>query len=306
MSVGELWAYRARQIDPLVCVRVARIGVNQPPRIWIRFVDEQFEGHEEWVPPGRLKAPWAAVEEFRSHEARWEVLLNASRVDEAVEQAARIVFEKLIDGGLAEVSYRNYRCAEVCIRDVDGLAGFLGISPDGLRAHPASFVEDDCLMAPWPITELIVTRACQRNPDPILRHVEHEESEAQMEAIHGRWHAATRTQDGWHLSPEHCAARDEEHDKPGRDLLRRWCGREGAERRDELHEVRMEVRRLGRLTDTAIEGLRRAGASEAADQIERDLGVPIEALRAPDSERSGGSGSGSAGSSYGLNPAGRY
>src|SRR5262245_3014669 len=75
-QVGELWAYRARRIDDVVEVEVVKLGTQRPPRVLVRFVDERFEGRQEWVSPARLKVRWAAVDGFRKHEARW------NRIDE--------------------------------------------------------------------------------------------------------------------------------------------------------------------------------------------------------------------------------
>jgi hypothetical protein len=43
-AVGEAWAYRARNHDPLVRVVVVRFGVKTPRRVLVRFVDDEFEG----------------------------------------------------------------------------------------------------------------------------------------------------------------------------------------------------------------------------------------------------------------------
>jgi len=63
-AAGELWAYRARGQDPLVQVAVVRLGVKTPQRVLVRFVDEEFEGQQDWVPPARLKVPWSGVDEY--------------------------------------------------------------------------------------------------------------------------------------------------------------------------------------------------------------------------------------------------
>jgi hypothetical protein len=53
LTVGEVWAHRARQVGDVAAVEVLRIGNQQPPRVFIRFVDDVFEGRQEWVPrPG--------------------------------------------------------------------------------------------------------------------------------------------------------------------------------------------------------------------------------------------------------------
>lgn len=61
-AVGEAWAYRARRQDPLVQVMVLKVGVKTPRRLLIRFVDDDFEGRQNWVPSARLKALWHDVD----------------------------------------------------------------------------------------------------------------------------------------------------------------------------------------------------------------------------------------------------
>ena len=67
MEPGKSRAYRARQVDP-------RVGAQKPARVLVRFVDDEFEGREDWVPPARLKVPWSEVEEYRAREERWNRL----------------------------------------------------------------------------------------------------------------------------------------------------------------------------------------------------------------------------------------
>jgi hypothetical protein len=71
-QAGQAWAYRARQVDDVVEVEVLKFGTKRPARVLVRFVEERFEGRQEWVPPARLKVPWAAVDNFRQREARWD------------------------------------------------------------------------------------------------------------------------------------------------------------------------------------------------------------------------------------------
>ena len=91
MDVNESWAYRARSMDELVEVRILRIGTNRPARVLVRFVAEVFEGREEWVPPGRLKVLWSAVEEFLANERRWAAVTDVSPVSESGEYYATSV-----------------------------------------------------------------------------------------------------------------------------------------------------------------------------------------------------------------------
>jgi len=62
MEPGQSWAYRARRVDDFVEVVVLRMGTQKPARVLVRFVDDRFEGREEWVPPARLKVPWSEVD----------------------------------------------------------------------------------------------------------------------------------------------------------------------------------------------------------------------------------------------------
>ena len=277
-SIGETWAYRHHGGDPLVQVHVRSIGSKRPARVLIRFVDAAFEGREEWVPPARLKAFWRDVDAFTAREQRWDAVVNAFDVfDTPEESAASVVFNKLIDEGLATLGY-NATNGVVTIRDLEGLAAFLELDPDDLQGDALSFVEDGHLVAPWSMTLLIAKRAAERDPDPILQYVEREEADRQREGTYGKDYGR-RGSDSWHISAEICAQTDEEHGRPVRDVLRRWCGHEATDRRDELKELRKEVLRLGRLAQSAVGALRRAGASREAASIERELGIPVEALR---------------------------
>jgi hypothetical protein len=96
MEVGESWGYRARRQDPLVCVEIIRVGTKRPARVLVRFLDEQFEGRQEWVPPARLKVPWEGVEEWVAAERRWLAVVDASMpaVGTLEHRAADRVFDR--------------------------------------------------------------------------------------------------------------------------------------------------------------------------------------------------------------------
>lgn len=80
MEPGESWAYQARQVDPLVEFSVVRLGTQKPALVFVRFVDDEFEGREERVPPARLKVLWNEVEEYRAREERWDRIYAAGRI----------------------------------------------------------------------------------------------------------------------------------------------------------------------------------------------------------------------------------
>ena len=275
-SPGEAWAYRARQADALVEVVAMKIGSRRPFRVLVGFVDPSFEGLEEWVPPARLKVPWAEVEAFEAKERRWAAVLALFTEDHEREaDAAGIVFERLIPDEVARVW--DYRAdGVVAIDDVVALAQLLGFDPVELH-DPVSFVEDGHLIVPWPVTRRIAMRATGLTPDPIMQYVEHEEADARHEATYGRVY---RQRGGpTHIEPEICISIDEEHGAPVRGILRSWCGAEAVDRWDELRELRLEVLRLGELVQAAADELRRHDARREADDIVQRLGIPVETLR---------------------------
>lgn len=280
MEVGQRWAYRARRADPLVAVEVVRIGSKRPARVLVHFVADAFEGREEWVPPARLKVPWSEVAVFVAWQARWEAVAGAAPVSgTAEEHAALLVFDELIDGQLAALGY-NATAGVTTIYDVDGLAAFLDVPAEQLRADPRAFEEAGTWVVPWPVTELIARRAAKHDPEPLMRHVNRDEKEQRWRMLHGQYVRDSRRGPERHVAAEFFVDIDERpYHRPFREPVRRWCGAEAVARQDELAELRTEVSRLGRLVEEAAGALRRAGVDREAARIERDLGVPVDELR---------------------------
>lgn len=278
MEPGESWAYRARQVDPLVEVSVVRLGAQKPARVLVRFVDDEFEGREDWVPPARLKVPWSEVEEYRAREERWNRLYATGLDrDDPREDATEEVLELLIDDDVASIGYRHGGAISIAQPQV--LADQLGLQIEQLTRHPDSFVEDGVVIAPWEITELVVRTAAERSPELIMQRVWEGEQKARYEAIHGHYLSTSRGKDTY-ISPEHSIEFDNDYLKPRRELLRSWCGVEAVERFDELVELRKEIKRVGDVAQSAIAALRAAGHASQASQLERELGTPVEMLRA--------------------------
>lgn len=277
MEPGESWAYRARQVDPLVEVCVVRLGTQKPARVLVRFVDDEFEGREEWVPPARLKVRWSGVGEYRAREERWDrIHATGLGLGDPREDAANEVLEFLVDDEVARVGYRNGGAISICQPEL--LASQLGLQVEQLSGHPDAFVEDGVVIAPWEVTELVVRAAAQQNPERIMQQVWEGQQKARYEAIHGDYVSTTRGESHY-VSPERCIEFDNKYDKPRREALRSWCGVETAERFDELVELRKEIKRVGDVAQNAIAALRAAGHASRASQLERELGTPVEMLR---------------------------
>ncbi len=286
-AVGEPWAYRARHVDPLVQVVVVRLGVKTPRRVLVRFVDEEFEGLQDWVPPARLKVPWAGVEEFAARERRWDAVVAGAPPDRdgPEESAADAVFDLLIAPELAVLGWNATR-GVIRVHDVAGLAAFLDVEPSALRADGVSFEEDGDLISPWPVALAVARRAAARDPQRVLRHVEEEEADARREATYGSWHRRRGAPDD-HIPAEICASVDEEHGRPVRALLRGWCGADAVDLRGEISSLRREAAGAAELAQSAVDcsvdtGTRATPIGSSANSPSFDAGMVrlVEAGRA--------------------------
>jgi hypothetical protein len=277
MDVGEIWGYRARQQDPLVRVEVLKIGTKRPARVQVRFMDEQFEGPEEWVPPARLKVLWDGAEQWLAAERRWLAVVDASAsACRTVEHgAAQRVFdrpdaEQFISGMDA------YRHAVLTVTDPGAFAAKLGYPAADLAQEPGYVLDDGTVVAPWPALLNVAQRVAELDADALLTELDRNDARAERESAHGYW---TRIGgENHHISAEICAETDEQF-RPARNLVRQWYGAEARERRDELKALREEVLRLGGLVENAITVLRQAGCDRAAAGLDRELGIPVSELR---------------------------
>lgn len=277
-QVGESWAYRARQIDDVVEVEVLKLGTQRPPRVLVRFVDERFEGRQEWVSPARLKVRWDAVDGFREHEARWNRIGELGvGDDDPVGRAAEMVFETLIEHDVARMEYRESGACRVT--NSSRLAEITGLDEVAWTQCPDGFTDGEDLVAPWPVTEEIAWATARHNATPILDAVQKEESEARYEAIHGRWYRGRGSRPDYTIPADICIQTDNEYYKPRRAILRRWCGAEAVDRHDELVQLRKEIHRVGQIAESAIKALRAAGRKQEAEHLARQLGTPVEKLR---------------------------
>lgn len=236
-----------------------------------------MEAREEWVPPARLKVPWDRVEAFIAEEARWQAVYDLSPRNEDVEgRAAETVFEQLVPWQVASVDSPT---GVFHIKDVAAIAELSGLPVEDLTGHEVSFESDGAIVAPWPVMLEIVQALARRIPDQILTDVEKEERKLQDQLIHGfSWGRGEPYRD---LESERSIVRevDEDGHRQSRELRRRWCGTEAADRREELAELRKEIRRVGEVADEAIEVLRRRGHAADAGWLEVELGKTVEMLR---------------------------
>lgn len=270
---GDRWAYRHHHWDSVACVEVLRLGSAKPPRVLVKFEGDEFEGREEWVPPGRLKVPWADVDDWLARERRWSALREASgRLRGTTEDhALSMVFDYLPDWELARPLYNN-ETGILEIHDVDALATDLELDHAFVEGDEASFVEDGSLFVPWRVTRVVVERLAHKYAAEVLHANEAAEQEAREHNLWGYMGSHG------HISAAICAEVDEEF-RPARELVRQWCGAEARDRFDELAALRIEVVRLGKLIERAIGAVRAAGDDRGADLLGRELGIPLDVLK---------------------------
>ncbi len=156
-------------------MEIVRVGARKPKRVLVRFVDDAFEGLSDWVPPARLKVPWAERVQFLAWEDRWKALASGLPDHDSPELlAADAVIDIVVDPSLAETGYNATR-GVLMIHDIEGLAADLDVETAWLQSDPLSFDEDGRLNASWETTMEVARRAAQRDPHAVLAYVESQE-----------------------------------------------------------------------------------------------------------------------------------
>jgi|HubBroStandDraft_1064217.scaffolds.fasta_scaffold91012_2 hypothetical protein len=282
VQVGEEWAYREKARNPAVRVEVVRVGTSRPPRVRVRFLGEEFEGREDWIPPNRLKVLWSDATAWQARENRWDAVREASNhVEDTPEYwAVSAVFDAVGDD-LLDDGY-GASAGVLIIPNPEALVAKVGIGREQLLDDPLAFVDDDgTLVAPWVVTLSLAQQLAPRFAEQILDEVARSEARQAQEAIYGKDYGGRNP---WYVSPEICAETAEKW-QPSYDLLREWCGATAVDRHDELLALRAEILRVGQVAERAIRELEATGHDRVAKQLERELGVPVETLRASQEHR---------------------
>jgi hypothetical protein len=250
-------------------------------------MDGDEEGMASWVAKTTLKAPWAQRDAWEADERRYAaaVAVSASALRTAVYDAA------------AEFIYKIWRCSSILsLGHAKGSRGLLLVNdlpaaleefgPDlpDLLSDPLTFTDRfGTLVAPWPAAERWAAHACRSHADAVARYATAEEAALREGVVHGRTLPGARGP-GSVLTAEECADTFDE-DMAVLEVLRTWCGEQAADRFDELAALRAEVARLGAVAEDAIEAVRRAGDVQAADALQRRLGLRQAQVRRPDHPR---------------------
>jgi hypothetical protein len=246
----------------------------------IRFLDDAFEGREDWVPPSRLKVLWSGVKEWQARENRWEaVSIPSVGVDDTSELwAAELVFDLLKVDDALNLSYGRL-AGVLCVSDASKAARILDITRSEFFADKLSFVDDDgTIVVPWSTTLELAKATASKHNEAVLREVAKRERKAAHQAVYGAVYGSRRAKP-WYVTPEVCAEVDSRQ-IPTYALLRQWCGEAEVNRFDEISGLRAELLKVSRVAEQAISALEDAGLSKVAKSLKNDLGVRFDELRA--------------------------
>ncbi len=276
---GEEWAYRKSAVDQVTAVAVTKVGTSKPPRVKVRFLDDRFEGREEWVPPSRLVVEWANVEAWQEMEARWDAIAIPSEGVEGTAEmwAAAMVFDAAVPEDIVCMLFNRF-AGVLRVNDPARAADLLGVDPTVFRESKSAFVDEEgSVVVPWTTSQRLAQSAAPKYAEALLRKVEGDERQAAQRAIYGEYHGGRKH--SWYTPPEVCAEIDTMW-QPVHQLLREWCGTEEVQRRDELLDLRAELLRNAQLVERAIAALEEAGKVKVARSLRDELEVPIQTLRA--------------------------
>lgn len=290
MQAGEEWVYRPRAWTaqaPVHRVRIEKVRAGKGAKVQIRAMDGDEEGMASWVVKTTLKAPWAQRDAWEADDRRYAAAVAASAP--ALRTAAY--------DAASEFIYKIWRCSNILsLGHAGGMRGLLLVKdlPAALEEFGADLPEllsdqltftdrFGTLVAPWPAAEPWAARACRSHADAVARYVTAEEAALRDGVVHGRTFAGSRGL-GAVLTAEECAETFDD-DMAVLEVLRTWCGRQAADRFDELAALRAEVARLGAIAEEAIEAVRQAGNGRAADALQQRLGLRQAQARRPDHPR---------------------
>lgn len=271
MEIGEVWAFRKNSsVKTFHPVSVKALGSKRPPRVKIQFVEDEFEGRQEWVSPARLEVLWGDLGPYAERDAQWKALEKAPTASKLEDDAYWCVLRDLPDPVAQFWPGQSIR-GMLAIADVPALANLTGLDELALTANEATIVEDGFTYVPAAVTMQVARAWAAENSFVILRRIEKEERELERDSVLG--HEMGR---GWpkdmqgHIPGEAIARSAEKHEKPVWTLVREWIG-EPAAARDELVEMRRELSRVGDIAQRAVGYLKSLRSATMARKLESEL-----------------------------------
>jgi hypothetical protein len=261
MNKGERWAYEIPKKYNLVEVVVDRIGTKRPPRVLISFVGDEFEGASEWVPPSRLKTPWAGVDAYLVREAAWDRLrAHSADVTEVESFAVEHVLIDRLPESVATRMFNHGNFGLIAVHDWSALETLTGGSRADL-IKGESLLEDGDTICSWLTTLEIAKTYTVNHAGDIMRELDKYDEKLRHEAIYGR---VERRGGREHFTgPEHIAAFYDEYLAAMIEIIRGWGG-EAEAKRNEVDEMRRELWEATALVNRAVHVLLATGNEEEA------------------------------------------
>lgn len=255
-----------------------RLGTRQPPKVFVRFVDDEYEGREEWCSVRALKALWPELAAFLSLEQKWVDVRRASppEHDPRVEAASLVLSE--VDGPIRGGWGRGAGLLRLYLDEP--LASGWELDLQWLLDRDG-FVDDDEAVAPWPALLEAAQYLAPRFAEPVLTYLEKIERENERGVMYGE-HRESLYRDArpYYLPPEHFREQITEA-APVHALVREWCGVEAISQFDELERLRTELPRMTRFAVELGDLLRDVGETRRLGVIQRRHGLKIDGLRPP-------------------------
>jgi len=249
MDKGERWAYEVPKKYNLTEVLVEKIGTKRPLRVLISYLDDEYEGASEWVPPNRLKVLWANVDVYRAREKAWEELRHDGDEPTEIEGFAveHVLYRRLPPAVATRLlNHGNYGL--LAVHDWPELEVFTGRRREELLSG-THLEEEGTAYCSWKTTLAVAQAYAQLHAAEMLRELETYEKAQLHETVHGR--LERRQGRDYFTEPEYSAEWYDGYTAPMLEIIRGWCGEARVER-DEINELRRELWRNTERVNRAI------------------------------------------------------
>ena len=269
MKIGEVWAHRARQHDPLARVRIETIGVKRPLRVKVKFLDDEQEGRSEWIPPSQLKSVWQARERYLHSEEAWTGLTAPFKGHLADEDdASQWIFDGFIDPAVVE-RLGGKKAGVIEVRDWTNLRALTGLTVDEMGAGVKLEGHLGRLLA-WPAAVTVAKAYLEQHATQVLGGVARVVEEAHRNGSSGYFVKGTHGEPDRYIGP---TTRNYvlEGFAPIETTLREWAGLEKTREVDEIRELRNALAETAAMMNQTVRQLLEAKQTELAWTIHRWL-----------------------------------
>jgi hypothetical protein len=274
MQPGDVWTYQEMDGARVTPVRVVRLGVKSPPRVQVKFLEDEYKGDVDWVPVGRLKVSWDERGLYLAEEDRWSLINGRARPPALERDAAWEVFRLTVDSDIADLFYNGAR-GVLEIHQMNDLIEVSGMARSVITSSESTFSADGVTYVPWAMTKLIARTLANAHPGPILRVLAEEEvreRRAAFETAYGTTGYSSREE--VEARAIEAFRKMMEYHRPRHELLRWWCGVEAVDMHAELEALRTSWAHLAALCVVAVDELASKGtkrASMLADDIRKSI-----------------------------------